>query len=225
MTDSGDPSPEELIERIKDLRHSAWASAKAPETEKDAQQLYVQNRFRQLSVDLLQRGVTIAMLEGTFLVWWLRLVCIQRFAAGGFDICLAYIGPLMAPIPQILERLYDEIEDEGPMPEMQELGSQIDRLKSHAGAWLSWPKSRDIAAAEQELAMNSLQPLLIDLIDEGIKPAVLESMLFYFWFRSTALRRNLHEYFFQKLERNWDTVMDRINEYVDTLPERLAEFR
>jgi hypothetical protein len=34
-------------------------------------------------------------------------------------------------------------------------------------------------------------------------------MLFYFWFRSAALRHNLHEGFFQKLERNWDVVMAR----------------
>lgn len=47
-------------------------------------------------------------------------------------------------------------------------------------------------------------------------------MLFYFWFRCTALRRNLHEYFFQKLERNWDAVMERVNDYVRTLPETLA---
>lgn len=106
----------------------------------------------------------------------------------------------------------------GPLPGMKELGDKLDSLKSHAGAWLSWPKSRDIAATEQDLAMGSIQPLLVELIDQGVKPAVLESMLFYFWFRSTALRRNLHEYFFQKLERNWDTVMDRVNDYLATLP-------
>jgi hypothetical protein len=34
----------------------------------------------------------------------------------------------MEPIPQILERLYDEIEDAGPMPEMQEMGDKLDHL-------------------------------------------------------------------------------------------------
>lgn len=225
MTESGGPSPEDLIEQIQDLRRSAWASAQAPLTEKDAQQLHVQERVRQLSADLLQRGVTIAMLEGTFLVWWLRLACAGRFNEGGFEFCLAHIGPLMEPIPQVLERLYDEIQDAGPLPEMKELGDKLDSLKSVTGAWLSWPKSRDIAAAEQELAMGSIQPLLLELIDEGVTPAVLESMLFYFWFRATALRRNLHEYFFQKLERNWDEVMERVNDYLTTLPERLSGLR
>lgn len=161
-------------------------------------------------------------LEATFLVWWLRVICAQRFDECGFEFCLAHIGPLMQPIPQILERAYDEVEDAGQMPEMRELGEKLDRLKGHAGGWLSWPKSRDSAAAEQELAMGAIQPLLLQLIDEGVKPAVLESMLFYFWFRCTALRRNLHEYFFQKLERNWDAVMERVNDYVRTLPETLA---
>lgn len=45
-----------------------------------------------VSADLLQRGVTVAMLEGTFLVWWLRLACAQRFEKGGFEFCLAHIA-------------------------------------------------------------------------------------------------------------------------------------
>ena len=224
MPESGGPSPEALLEEIRDLHRSAWASAAPPATEKEAQKLYVQDRFRQLGVELMERSVTVAMLEGTWLAWWLRVACAQRFEKGGFEFCLAHIGPLMAPVPQILERVYNETQDAGPTPEMKKLGDKLDSLKQQAGAWLSWPKSRDIAAAEQELAMSSIQPLLVELIDEGVKPAVLESMLLYFWFRCTAMRRNLYESFFQKLERNWDGN-ERIDEYLATLPERLAHLR
>jgi hypothetical protein len=219
----GTVSPDELVEQIKNLRRSAWACARPPVTEKEAQEKYVHDRLRQLTVDLIQRGVTVAMLEGTFMVWWLRLVCVQRFDEGGFELCIAHIGRVMHPIPQILERVYDEIEDAGPMPEMKELGDKVDSLKSHAGAWLSWPKSRDIAGAEQDVAFARIQPLLGEFLDQGIQPVVLESALFYFWFRCTALRRNLHEWFFQKLERNWDAVMERVNRYLTELPESLAE--
>ena len=176
-----------------------------------------------MSIDLLQRGVTVAILEGTFLVWWLRVACAQRFEKGGFEYCLAHIGPLMQPIPQIFESLFDEIQDDGPRPEMKELGDKVDSLKQHAGASLSWPKSRDIAGVEQDLASASIQSLLVEVVDEGVKPAVMESMLFYFWFRCTALRRNLHEYFFQKLERHWDAVMERVNGYLATWPDKLTE--
>lgn len=223
MPESGEPAAEELLQEIRDLHERAWASAAPPASEKDAQKLYVQNRFRQLGAELMERGVTLAMLEGTFLVWWLRLACTQRWEKGGFEFYLAHIGPLMAPVPQILERVYNDTRDAGPAPEMKELGEKLDRLKQHAGGWLSWPKSRDIAAAEQDRAMSALQALLLELTDEGMKPAVLESMLFYFWFRCTAIRRNLYESFFQKLERNWDTVMERMDAYLATLPEKLAQ--
>jgi hypothetical protein len=62
----------------------------------------VQDRLRQLSVDLIQRGVTLAILEGSFLVWWLRLACAQRFEPGGFEVCLAHVSPLMQPTPPLL---------------------------------------------------------------------------------------------------------------------------
>ena len=179
MPERDKPSPEELLEEIRELHRSAWASAARPTAEKDRQKLYVQDRFRQLGAELMERGVTVAMLEGTFLVGWLRLACAQRFEKGGFEFCLAHIGPLMAPVPQILERVYDETRDAGPAPEMKELGDKLDSLKQHAGAWLSWPKSRDIAAAEQDLAMSSMQPLLVELIDEGVQPAVLEVSVAY----------------------------------------------
>lgn len=223
MKEPESTSPEELIEQIRALRRAAWTFAKPAVTGKEAQQMYVRDRFREVSVDLLQRGVTVAILEGAFLVWWVRVACAQRFEKSGFEYCLAHIGPLMQPIPQIFERLFDEIDDDAPMPEMKELGEKVDSLKQHAGAWLSWPKSRDMAGAEQDLAFRSIQPLLVEFIDEGIQPAVLESMLFYFWFRCTALRRNLHEYFFQKLERHWDAVMERVNGYLATWPEKLTE--
>ena len=66
MTESESTSPEELVERIKELRRLAWASSRPPATEKEVQQQYMQDRLRQLSADLLQRGVTLAILEGTF---------------------------------------------------------------------------------------------------------------------------------------------------------------
>jgi hypothetical protein len=70
MPEPDGPSPDELLEEIRDLHRSVWASAAPPATEKEAQKLYVQNRFRQLGAELMERGVTVAMLEGTWLVWW-----------------------------------------------------------------------------------------------------------------------------------------------------------
>lgn len=87
-------SPEELIEQIHALRRAACTFAKPAVTGKEAQQMYVRDRFREVSVDLLQRGVTVAILEGAFLVWWLRVACAQRFEKSGFEYCLAHIGPL-----------------------------------------------------------------------------------------------------------------------------------
>jgi hypothetical protein len=40
-------------------------------------------------------------------------------------------------------------------------------------------------------------------------------MLLYSWFRCTANRYNLTEVFFQKMERNWGTVMQHVNRYMD----------
>jgi hypothetical protein len=76
---------------------------------------------------------------------------------------------------------------------MKELGDKAGQPQEPSRRLAELDRSRATSrAAEQDLTMGSIQPLLVELIDQGVKPTVLESILFYFWFRSTALRRNLH---------------------------------
>ena len=49
------------------------------------------------------------------------------------------------------------------------------------------------------------------------QPNDQERLLFYFWFRATAINHNLKEECFQKLERNWDLVMAQVNACMDSL--------
>ena len=176
-------------------------------------------RMRALTVDLGQQGVTIAIMEGAFLMWWLKLTCFNhKFAEGGFERCLIGIGPVMGPVGDILNGLGHEIQDEGPLPEMRLLGEKLEQVRGLIGGWSqSVPKSREEEAAQTEVAHTCIRRTLVESIDAGVPPALLESMLLYFWFRGTALRRGLKESFFQKLERHWELVIDRVNAYMDQL--------
>ena len=138
------------------------------------------------------------------------------FAEGGFDRCLARMGPVMKPIVDILDRLGNEIQDDGPLPEMERLAQKLEEARDIYGGWdRSWPKSREESDAQTERAHQRIQPALLEWIDAGMSPAVIERMLFYFWFRTTAINRDLKEFFFQKLERNWDVVMAHVNQNLD----------
>jgi hypothetical protein len=212
------PDPaEKLIDEIHDVHASAWASADPPATKKQADQRRMLEAMQTLSVELMRQGVTTAILEGAYLIWWLRAACVNHgFAEGGFERSLKRIGPLVGPVSDMMIRLGEEIKDTGPTPELQRLGEKLEELRGlYGGAVATWPKSREAEDAQTEIAQTLIQQTLQVSLDADVSPDVIESMLLYFWFRCTANRYGLREVFFQKMERHWDLVMDHINRYMD----------
>jgi len=133
---------------------------------------------------------------------------------------LSGIGPVMGPVGDFLNGLGHEIQDEGSLPEMRLLGEKLEQVRGMIGGWSqSLPKSREEEVAQTEAAHRCIRRTLVESIDAGVPPALMESMLLYFWFRCTALWRGLKESFVQKLERHWELVMDRVNAYMDQLAE------
>jgi hypothetical protein len=206
-----------LIDEIRDLRASAWSEAAPPASMEDVHQRLMLEAMRKLSLELLHRGVTTAIMEGAYLMWWLRVACVNhRFAEGGFERSLGRIGPLVGPVSDIIKRLGEEIEDAGPLPDMQRLGEKLEELRGlHGGAVVTAPKSRDEEDAQTEIAHALIQQTILVAADVGIPPAVIESLLLYFWFRCTANRHGLPEALFQKIERHWSVVMEHVNRYMD----------
>jgi hypothetical protein len=198
---------DQIIDEIRDLRGSVWSGAKTFASEEDRHQRLMLEAMRKLSLELLHRGVTTAVMEGAYLMWWLRISCVNhRFAEGGFERSLSRIGPLVGPLSEIIKRLGDEIEDDGPIPEMQRLGEKVEELRGmHGGAVVTMPSSRE----------DEDRQTIIVTADVGIPPPVIESLLLYFWFRCTANRYGLMEAFFQKIERHWSVVMEHVNRYMD----------
>ncbi len=215
-SDSTDPT-DKLIDDIHNLHTSAWATAAPPTSKKQVYERAMLGAMRSLSVELLRRGVTTAIMEGTYLLWWLRFACINHhFVEGGFERSLKRIGPIVGPISDILIRIGKKTEDEGPLPEMRRLGEKLEELRGLAGgAVATWPDSKEAEVAQTEIANTLIQKTTLMSIDAGIPSEVIESLLLYFWFRSTVNRYGLPEAFFQKVERHWDESMDQVNRYMD----------
>lgn len=181
---------DELIDEIRDLRAGVWSGATTFASEADRHQRLMLEAMRKLSLELLHRGVTTAVMEGAYLMWWLRVSCVNhRFSEGGFERSLSRIGPLVGPISEIIMRLGKEIVDDGPLPEMQRLGEKIEELRDmHGGAVVTTPKSREEEDAQTETAHALIQRTILVTADLGIPSPVIESLLLYFWFRCTANR-------------------------------------
>ena len=205
--------PEQLMDDIRDLHTSAWAKAAPPASREEAHHRILLDAMRKISVGMIHYGVTTAVIDGAYLLWWMRFARINH----GFpDEDWKRMARLLGPISDIFRRLADEIEDDGPMPELQLLGEKVEELRGLAGGTVAtWPKSRQAEEEQTELAHKFIRTVLTTSTDHGVSPRLIESMLLYFWFRFTVNRSGLKEEFFQKLERNWDLVMDHVNRHLD----------
>ena len=151
-SDSTDPA-DKLIDDIHALHTSAWSTAAPPTSRKQVYERAMLDTMRSLSVELLQRGVTTAIMEGAYLIWWLRLACINHhFAEGGFERSFKRIGPIVGPVSDILIRIGQQAEEEAPLPELQRLGEKIEELRGLCGgAIATWPDSRRAAGSGQQV--------------------------------------------------------------------------
>jgi len=78
MSDESTDSIEMLLEDVHEIHQALWADAAPPASRKEEQQRLMLERMRALTVDLGQQGVTIAIMEGAFLMRWLRLACFNH---------------------------------------------------------------------------------------------------------------------------------------------------
>ena len=206
---------DKLPNDIHEIHTSAWAKADRPGSMKETHEREMLNALRKLSVELLKREVTTTIMEDVYLIWWLRIACLNHcFAVGGFEQSLRRIGPLIGPVCDILMRVGQEID--GLTPEMQLLGEKLEQVKAKAGGSMAtWPPSCEAKTALTEAARELIQQTVLVSIDTGIPPEVIESLLLYFWFRCAVNPYGIKEAFFQKLERHWDLVMEHVNRYMD----------
>jgi hypothetical protein len=141
---------------------------------------------------LLLDGASPYILETALFVEWLRLACEvhgideRKYARWGTD-----LNQVMLPLANMLKQLDATIQDDGPIPEMRQLG---------------------------EIILTEIHRFLGACIDEHIPAFFIESALLYYWFRCSVNNHRLKEAFFQKLERHWMTVMGRIGDFLHGLP-------
>jgi hypothetical protein len=208
---------DKLHDNIVVIHTSAWAKADPPRSMKEAHEREMLNALRKLSVELLKREVATTVMEGVYLTWWFRIACLNhRFAVGGFEQSLLRLGPLIGPVCDILMRLGQEIEYDGPVSELKLVGEKLEEVKAMAGGSMATrPPSGEAETAQTKAAHELIQQTVLLSIDTGIPPEVIEGLLLYFWFRCAVNRYGVREVFFQKLEQRWDLVMEHVNRYMD----------
>ena len=117
-----------------------------------------------------------------------------------------------------LQELEPTLADAGPTQEMHEMGGHIQTLKDTISALSGTPLSQDEITAHTDLSNRAAFGLVTEFLNADISPVMIANVFLYYWLRTSTINANVPEAFFQKLERNWETVVDQVDIFVDTLP-------
>ena len=209
---------DDLMAAVQRLYHQIHSDDQPPQSEREHQAAFVLEHMRSTVLGLIMEGVTPPTLELTLFYQWLRLSTLNRnLSDEQFNDLAANMGEVMRPLVQLLQGLEPTLVDEGPIPAMQKMGGMIQELKDAFSALGAQSLSHDDVVRHTDLSNRAAFGLVQACLDAEVHPGLIESVFLYYWLRASTINANVPESFFQKLERHWEVVVERVGGFVDQL--------
>ena len=211
-------TPEELLKYTGDLYNEIHKDDLPPQNEREKQADIVLSRLKKLIIDIILQGVSLKTLDVALMYQWVRITTWNHgIKEKTFEHWISHLELVYSPLVKMLKELEASIKDDGPSGDMKQLGAGLDEAKNIAQKTSKKEYSQAEIVSMVSIANPELFRLTKSFIDDKIHPGLIESGYFYYWLRMSIMYANGPEKFFQKLERNWDIVMKRVNEFVVNL--------
>ncbi len=210
-----------LIAEISRLHRAIHRHDPPATDDRERQAAIVMNGAQRVMLELIVQSVHMATLETALFFHWLRLATLNRRVDEAlFDAWSHDMGGMMQSVASELKALAADLQDGGPSDEMHVLGGKIQQLRDLYHELIQQPlPPRAEIERMTDLTNRALFGFTRECLDQAIDPALLESTFLYYWVRALTVRENVPEALFQKLERHWP----RVHERVGALVERLAQ--
>ncbi len=213
-----------LINDIAKLHQKIHADDPEPADEQERQAAYIFANTQRIIMELVAKDVRLRTLELGLLYNWLRLATLIR----GYDEDQA--TQVSGHLEVVVQRLMDELraldadlEDEEPNPDMAQLGGKIAQLRNLFGNLHQTDLPHHEVERQTDLTTRALFSFTGACLDQEMHPGLLESTMLYYWLRSFAMSAQMPEAVFQKLERQWPVVVQRVGTMTDEMLRELAQ--
>ena len=108
----------------------------------------------------------------------------------------------------------------GQASTMAALGATVPPRKDTFQALAAQPLTQTEMACRTGLTNRTAFGLVQARLEVEVPPEVIAHGFLYDWLKTSTINANVPEPFFQKLERHWETVVERVAAFVDTLVHR-----
>jgi len=209
---------DDCLSQIRHLHGQIHAHDTPPRDGREHQAEFVINSVREAILGLVMQGVTPTTLEIALFYHWLRLTTLRRgMTEAQFNVFSGQLGTVMGPLVQKLQAIEPTLPDAGPTDAMRDMGLMIQQVKDLFAAAANRTLLQADIERHADLTNRTAFALVTEFLQNDINPILVENVLLYFWLRTSTINANVAETFFQKLERHWDAVIERITPFMDEL--------
>jgi hypothetical protein len=211
---------EDIFKQIREEYRRVHRNDPQPTNEAERQAQFVFDHYKAGITKLFLKGVAPDIVEAALLYHWLRWATINHgLGEEKFETLTARLDTVLGPLTALLRGLGEGFEDEGPTPEMRELGETVQRARDLYGGSLqrSPSMSYEERYRQTDLTNREIFRLTRECLAKPINPALIESAFLYYWARISTINAAVPEFFFQKLERHWPEVLEGVGRFVKKL--------
>jgi hypothetical protein len=163
----------------------------------------------------MEDGVSSFAMEGVYLNGWLTLAANRLGITGLAQGIRERLGAQVKELCDLLSALDNEL---GPVEwdeAMRRHLAKVEAVREEPGTWLGKPPvSPGRAEKEMAAAAEFLGYAMNNCSGPGISAALVESMSLRAWLRMRVVNDRLSEEFFQRLDRRWPEVLERVDSWV-----------
>lgn len=164
----------------------------------------------------LEDGVSSFAMESAFVNAWL-IEAAKRvgITAGSAQAIRDRLGAGMKEMRALLRALDEEFGPVDWTDSMRRHLAKIETAREEPETWLGRPPlSPRRAEKEMDAALECLSYALTNMREAGMAASVVEGMLLRGWLRMMVINDRLAEEFFQRLDRRWPEVLERVDSWV-----------
>ncbi len=163
----------------------------------------------------MEDGVSSFAMEGVYLNGWLTLAAHRLGITGLAQSIRDRLGAQVKELCDLLNALDSQL---GPVEwdeAMRRHFAKVKAAREEPGTWLGKPPASPARAEkEMEAASEFLGYAMTNCFGPEIPASLVESMPLRAWLRMRVLNDRLSEEFFQRLDRHWPEVLERVDSWV-----------
>ena len=204
---------DQKIARLIQLSQTIRSQEPGPTTLGEEQAADAIARISECVMDLFIDGMPVQIVEHSLFYFWIRLEAPLRDVSEEQFARLRLTEAVEQTIT-VVKTVVDNLPDYSVTLEMQNLGKEINDLKSYiADRTLDHLSANELVSVVKNVNTR-IHTVSSNLLLQGINPEIVANVLFSYWLRISTLQAHVSEAYYQKMEVYFCEVITEVRKQI-----------